>query len=157
MAQAHFCARTEAVEFFRWVLHEVGPFDPDFTGERDRSGSFMTDVVWPIVGLQLLDFSIFEVGEHHFDRIEHTHHARRLGIQVVANRIFEQSHIDPVVSFGHSNQFTEAANGRSRITTASHARERGHARIVPALNATILDQGEQLTLAHNGVVQVQSG
>ncbi len=50
----------------------------------------------------------------------------------------------------------EVADRFRRVAAAAHAAERGHARIVPAAHVAVLDQSEQLALAHHGVGEVEA-
>ena len=52
---------------------------------------------------------------------------------------------------------TEVADGLGRVAAAPHAREGGHARVVPAAHVPLLHEPQQLALAHDGVGDVEAG
>ena len=72
----------------------------------------------------------------------------------------EQDQLPVVVGdleLGDPDGFAEIPNCGRRIPTAADSGEGRHARVVPALDVSLIDQLEQLALTHDGVVEIQAG
>jgi hypothetical protein len=95
------------------------------------------------------------VGEHQAQRIEHGDRAWRARLEIVAQCLLEHAHVDPGVGTGHADAFAEQPYGLGRVAAAAQAHERGHARVVPAVDPTRRDQLLQPALARDGVAEVE--
>src|SRR5467141_2877428 len=65
--------------------------------------------------------------------------------------MFEHRKFQRAICFRNPNGPTEIADRFRSITTAPHAGERGHPRIIPTSDAFFLHQSEQLALAEQRV------
>ena len=77
-----------------------------------------------------------------------------MGVQVFADRMFEQGAVDDSVVFGVTDFFYEFMNGFRRVATATETANGRHPRVVPAGNEVFFDQLQEFSLAHDGVGQV---
>ena len=57
---------------------------------------------------------------------------------------------------GHADRFAELANGFRTHTTPTQASDGGHARIIPSGHVSFVHQPQQLALAEDGVIQLES-
>ena len=74
----------------------------------------------------------------------------------LANAVLEHAHFDQLVLLGHAAAFHEIAQRGRRIAAAAHAGNGRHARVVPAAHVAVVHQLEQLALAEQCVVELQS-
>ena len=88
-------------------------------------------------GTAALGFAGFEVGQGHFERIQHRHQARRGVFQLFANRAFQHAHIDDVFRFGNTGAFGKQAQAFGRIAAAAHTGNGRHTRVIPAGNVAV--------------------
>ena len=95
--------------------------------------------------------------DHHAQRAQHGHHARRALVEILADGVLEQRDVDQVLALGDADALAERADRLWREAAAPHADDRRHARIVPAGDVAFLDEREQLALAHDRVGEVQPG
>jgi hypothetical protein len=95
-----------------------------------------------------------EVGEHEPDRVEHREAARRAAVEVLAQAVLEHRELDHRVLLGHAGALPEHAQRGRREAAPARARERGHARVVPAVDQAFLHELHELALAHHRVVEV---
>lgn len=105
---------------------------------------------------EVLDLAFRVVGDHDFQRTQHAHGARGAVVQIVTDAEFEHAEVDHAVGTVGADHFAEVADRFRRVATAAEARQRGHARIVPAIDVLFIDQLLELALAGDGVVEVQT-
>ena len=106
---------------------------------------------------QLFGLTFRVVGDGDFQRLEHAHGTRRVGIQVVTDTELEYAHVDHAIRAGYANALAELANRRRRVAAATESAQRGHPRVIPAIHVLLVNQLLELALAGHGVVQVQAG
>ena len=105
---------------------------------------------------EVVDLVFRVVGDHHFQRTQYAHGARRVGVEVLADAEFEHAVVHYAVGTVGADHFAEITDRSRRVATAAEARQRGHARVVPAMHVFFIDQLLELALAGDGVVQVQA-
>ena len=71
--------------------------------------------------------------------------------------MLEQRHIGEAVELGQANGFAERPDARRGVPASTQPGNCRHAGIVPAVDMPFLHKRQQLTLAQDGVGQVQSG
>ena len=132
---------------------KVFAFDPEFRREGDLSAAetFVFRVVGEIEKFRMLRRQICQ---HEFQRIHHAHAARCGRIQFVAHAVFQHAVADHGILLGDTGTFPERADRGRGESTPPRPTERGHARIVPAVYQSILDQGHELALAHHGEIEI---
>ena len=108
-----------------------------------------------LTGFHLVHLALWIVVDHHPQRPQHRHHARRAPVQILAQVVFQQAQLDGAVGFRNADGFAEIADRLRRVAAPPDAGERGHARIVPAAHVPVLHQLQQLALAQQRVSQVQ--
>ena len=97
--QTYLLARSHAEEFFRSILHEVVALDPKIAREGD--GVCAVSLVLRVVNsLHLLSLTLRIVGDDEFNRVEHSRHAQRTLVQILANGSLEQRHVVESVELG---------------------------------------------------------
>ena len=105
--------------------------------------------------VDFLDLTLRVVGDDHLQRPEHDHHARRAPVQIFADAVLEQRHVDDVFFLGDADPRAEVADRFRRVAAPAQPADRRHARVVPAGDMLLLHQLQQLALAHHRVVQVE--
>ena len=115
-----------------------------------------TFIFWIVYRFQPFFLAFWVIGNHHFQRIEHAHDTLRDGIEVFACARFEQCHINDILAARNTDFLCKQADRCRRITSPAEPADSRHARIVPAAHVFVLYQLEQLALAHDSVVEVES-
>ena len=106
--------------------------------------------------LHLFHLAFGIVVDHHAQRAQHGHHARRALVQILAQEIFEQRKLGGAVGLRYAHAAAEIANRFRRVAAAAEPGNGGHARIVPAAAPVLLlDQLQQLALAQQRVGEIQ--
>ncbi len=153
-AQTHFTGRFQALVALRRLFHEVFTVNVDFPGKRQRAHAHVFfRMAWQF---EVFDLAFRVVGDDHFQRTQHAHGARCAVVEVVTNAEFEHAEIDHAVGTVGADHFAEVADRFRRVATAAEARQRGHPRIVPAIDVLLVNQLLELALAGDRVVQVQA-
>ena len=154
IAQTYALAQHQALVFLVGLFAEILFLDQDFMRERQAALAQIV-AVRMAGGGELFDAVFRIVGDHDLERIEHAHRPRRVVVQVVTNGVFEHRGIDHAVGTGHADRFAEVADRRRRIAAPTNTGQRGHARVVPAVDNVLVDQALELALAGDGVVEVE--
>ena len=96
------------------------------------------------------------VGQHHLERLEHTHGSRRIVFQIRAYGVIEHGNVDQAsVSACDTDHLAELADRGRCVTPPPHAGEGRHTWIIPAIDDAFIHQQFQLALGGDGVVQVE--
>ena len=106
--------------------------------------------------LHLFGLAFRIIRQHQLERPQHRHRARRAAVEILAHAVLEQADVDDVFLLRHADARAEVANRFRRVAAAAQARDGRHARIVPAGDVLLLDQLQQLALAHHRVIQVEA-
>ena len=109
VAQAHFAAGREAEILLGRIFAEIVLLDVEDFGKRHlaRAGGGVFGIV---DGLHLLDLALGIVVDHHAQRPQHGHHARRALVQVFAHVVFQQPEFDDAVGFRYADGAAEVAD-----------------------------------------------
>ena len=155
VAQTHLFAQHQTFVLLIGFFAEVSAIDPDFTAKGHFAGAHLRLVRmirhgddFVMAGRQVLN--------HHFQRIEHRHGARRVFVQIVANAGFQRRHLDHVILFGNADTAAELADRGGGVAATAQARYGQHARIVPAFHHVFADQLRQLALRHHRIFEVKT-
>ena len=156
ISQPHFASRCQPEKFLRRLFHKIFLLDIQHLAERHLacSGGSVFRIVHRV---QLVHLALGVVGNDNLQRIQYRHHARTGRVQMLTQTMFQQSIVDGAVELVDANGLTEAADRFRRETAPPHPAERGHPRVVPAADMLVLDKGQQFTLAHHRIGQVQPG
>ena len=97
------------------------------------------------------------VVDDQLERPQHRHGARGAVVEIVALEVLQHFDVraSPLVRDG-ADRSAEGADGFRREAAAANAGERGHARIVPAVDAVLLHELQQLALGQQRVGEVQA-
>ena len=95
------------------------------------------------------------VVEHELHRLQHRGGARRARVEIVAQRLFEQAVVDPLRLLLTPVRSAEELQALRRVAAPAQADDGGHARVVPAVDVLLLDELDQLALAHHHVGEVE--
>ena len=155
-AQAHLGAGGKAEVFRRRHLHEVLAIDVELAREGDEARACL-GVLGMVHRLHLLDKVRGVVRQDDLDGIEHSHVTRGGAVQHVAHGRFKEREVVGAFEFRDPDGLAEIADRFGRVTAASDARDRRHAGIIPSAHMAIIDELEQLALAHHRVVQIEPG
>jgi hypothetical protein len=156
IAQAHLPAGCQAEELLRRILHEVVALDPQLSGERHlaHAGALVLRVVDRV---HVLGLASGVVVEDHLQRVQHRHHPQRVLVEVLAEVVLQQLDLVHAVHLGDTDLVTEAADGSGCVAAPAHPDDGRQPRVVPTGHDTLLDQLQQLALAHQRVGEVQPG
>ena len=95
--------------------------------------------------------------DHDLERPQHRHAPLRRLVEMLADRELEHADIDDAVGLGDADALDEIAHRRGRHAAAAQARERRHARIVPAADMAAADQFREHALRQHRVSQIEPG
>ena len=154
VAQPHLLARRQSEELLGRVLHEVVALDPQLAREADLARA-RACVLRVVDGFQLLRLALRIVLDHHLERPQHGHAPQRAFVERLAHRELEHAGIDHAVGLGDADALDEIADRRRRHAAPTQARNRGHARIVPARDVPAPHQLRQHALGQHRVGHVQ--
>ncbi len=76
-------------------------------------------------------------------------------VEILANGVLEQRHVDEAVALGHPDSLAKRSNRLRCVSAPPQARERRHPRIVPTGDTPALNKLLQLALREHGVGQGQ--
>ena len=79
-----------------------------------------------------------------------------MAVEILTDSVLEEGHIDDTIVLRVADLIDEAADGLGRIATTTQPTDRRHARVIPACYVPLLDELEELTLAHHRVGEVQA-
>ena len=96
------------------------------------------------------------IREHQLQRAQHRHRPRRAAIEIFPHAVLEQADVDDIFFLRHADARAEVANRLRRVAAAAQPGHGRHSRIVPAVDVLLLDQLQQLALAHHRVIQVET-
>jgi hypothetical protein len=131
-----FATGFQAEILSRRILHEIVLLNVQFSRERHLAlTQFGSHGV--IQSRHHFDLVLRIIGQYDFERPHDSHAALRGSTQILPNAVFEQRHLDRILFFGYTNTFAKIAQCCRRIATASHARQCGHARIVPTADHAV--------------------
>ncbi len=107
--------------------------------------------------LELLALAFRIVLDHDLERPQHRHPAQRRLVEEFADAELQHADIDDAVGLGHADALDEFADRRRRHAAPLQARNRRHARIVPAGDMAVAHELGQHALGQQRVGQVQPG
>ena len=151
--QTNFVAREHAEVLLRGDFHEVVAFDPQFSGERDLSGSLLG--ILRILERAHLRLALGIVVDDHLERVQHDHTVLDLVLQIFADEELQLVIVHDVAGLGDADRVAERAQRLGRVAAASHARDGAQSRVVPALDEAFVHHALDVSLAHDGVGQAQ--
>src|SRR6185503_4822013 len=96
------------------------------------------------------------VVEDDFEWPQHGHNPGCSFVQVFANKVFEQLHLDNRLALGYADMVAECTNGLWGIPAAAKPFDRRQSWIIPTVHQFLFDQLKQHPLAHDGIGQVQA-
>ncbi len=139
-----------------WLLKKVLSFHPQVPGEGDRpgSGALVSGNIFDLKGLRP-PLGIVSNGE--LDRPEDCHDPPRCSVQILPKAVFQEAKLHSGGCLGNTVALREIPDGGRSVAPAAQAAEGRHTGIVPAGDPSLLHQLAELALAHDGVVDTQSG
>ena len=155
VAQPHLHPWAQAVVLGRRHFAEVVLLDVDDTRERHLAGA-RCSILGVVYGIQLLDLTLGVVLDDHFQRPQHGHDPRRGAVQVLAHEVLQILELHHVLALGDPDGLDERPDGFGRVAAPPHAGQSRHARVVPTADMPVLDEAQQLALAHDGVGDVEA-
>ena len=148
VAEADFGAGGETVIFRRRHFTEIVRFDVEFAAKGDlpRTGRCVFGIIDCFEKFRL---TLRVIGNNDFDRMQHSHCTLCLFVQIFANAVFKQRHVDGAVPLRHADDVAEILDGVCSISTAAVSGKGRHAGIIPAGNVPFFHQLQELALAQN--------
>ena len=125
--------------------------------QKGNSRSPMDGSSGLLTAVSVSTWSAWIVGDDQFQGTEDGHDARGDSVQMLADRVLQDVHVNRADESRHANRLAEVADRLGRVTAAPQAANRRHAWIVPARHVTFVDQLQQPPLAHHRVGQIQPG
>ena len=95
------------------------------------------------------------VGDHHLHRVKNGTDTDSTTVQVITDGTFKKGHIVEGIQFGVTDFIDEVHDTLRTVASATEPTDSRHAGIIPAVDELLIDQCQQITLRHQGVVQVQ--
>ena len=117
-------------EFLAVLFLEITLINQNFTGERKFTGTEI--LLRMILGGEHFQMIFRQIFNHHFQWIDDRHGTGSIFIQVGTQRVFQHGDIHHTVAAGHTDHVTEGTHRGRRKTTATHAGNGWHTRIIPA-------------------------
>ena len=96
------------------------------------------------------------VAQSNLQRIQHTHGAASIVIQIFTNKVLKLSDINNAIGFGNGQTIAKFAHRCRRHTATTKPGNRWHTRVIPAVHMPFIDQLLKLALAGHGVIQIQA-
>ena len=109
-----------------------------------------------VLDLEDLAFALGIVCDHELDRVQHTHRALGIGVEILAQAMLKEPVLDGARSLGNADALAEIADGKRREAAAAETAQRRHARIIPAGDIVLLHKLAQLALGHDGIVDAKA-
>lgn len=97
------------------------------------------------------------VGEGDLQRFLNDHIPVGPCVKILAHTPFQKLDVHHLVTLRDSDLLAEHLEGLGGVATAAHSAESRHTRIVPSGDKAFLDEFQKLSLAHQGIGEVQSG
>jgi hypothetical protein len=97
-----------------------------------------------------------KVGELEFEGVQYGAGSGRFGIEVVAQSDFQLAVLQPAARFAHAAALGQELQALGCVAPAAQAQDRGHARIIPAADMTVFDQGAQFAFAGDDVGEIEA-
>ena len=152
--QTHFLSRSHTEIFLRGIFHEVVAFYPQFAAEFD--GVCACRRIFRVVdSFHFLHLSFGIVGNDQLHRIDDCRYTGGTAVQVLADSAFQQGEVIQGIVSGITYLVYKFADGLGRVAATAETAESRHTGVVPTVYQMFFYQNQQVTLAHQGVVQVQ--
>ena len=155
IAQPHLLAGREPKVFFRRIFTKIFPLDVKDAGKRNRPTPHR-GIFRVIHRLDFLHLAFRVIGNDDAKGPEYRHDPLRTRIQVLPDEMLQQVHLHHAVALRHPDMLAKTSNRLRRIPAASQAHQRGQTRIIPSGHVPLLDEPQQLALAHDRVRQAQA-
>ncbi len=136
-------------------LAEVVLLDINLAGKGHLAGTG-GGVFGVVGGLDELLLTNRVVVDDQLEWVQHGHGAHGAAVEVVALVVLEHFDVGAAVGAGDAAGRAEGAEGFRGKAAAADAGQGGHAGIVPAADAVIFHELEQLALAEHGVGEVEA-
>ena len=137
-------------------FQEVVGLDPEVPGEADLPGPG-GGVHGVILHGDSLGLALGVVGDGELHRVEDTHDPLGGLVEVLPEAVLQEAVLHHVGGLGDADALTEVPDGAGGVAPAAQAAEGGHPGIVPAGDSPLLHQPAELALAHDGVVDAETG
>ena len=105
--------------------------------------------------LERLGVPVGEILQDDLQRAQDAHRALARRVEVLANGVLEERHVDHAVSLGDADALAEGADRRGSHAASSEAGERRHSRIVPSRHVLADDELLELSFALHRVSDVE--
>jgi len=155
IAQANTLAQHQALVLFIGLFSKVIGINVKLPGEWKLSFAkvFTRGMTR---GAQRFNLLFGVIRQHQLERMQNTHAARRVLIQVIANSVFEHGHVDNAIGARRSHHVAESPDGGGRKAPTTHTGYGGHPRIVPAGHYVLIHELFQLAFAGHRITGVES-
>jgi len=156
--EPHLVAGEEAEEALGRHFGKIVTLDPERRAEAEAAFAQLGPLrmrrrVAGFAGCRPEDLA--PVRQRELERIDHRHRARRLAFQVVAQRDVQAGVFGPATGLAGAGALAHQADRLGRVAAPAQADDGGHARVVPAVDDSLVDQGLELALAGDDVGDVQ--
>ena len=153
--EAHLLVGGETEELLGRVLHEVVALDPQLLAEGHGvlAGGGVLGVVGHVESLLL---ALGVVVDDQADGVDDGADAGGDAVEVVAHGMLEELDVVEGLVLGVADAADEVLDGVWGVAASAQAADGGHAGVVPAGHQALLDELEQLALAHDRVGEVEA-
>ena len=154
--EAHFTVRLHTKEFGRRYFGKIIGIDIKLLAEWYLTCAGF-GVVLVVRKIKVFNLVIGVVINYQLHGMKNGDASRSFVVELFTYAMLKQSDIDHAVRFGDTDTVAEIKDGRGGISTAAESAERGHTRVVPAVNDAVFDEISEITLGKDGVGYVETG
>ena len=152
--ETHFLARTETEEFLWSILHKVITLYPEFT--REYYVVCAICLVFRIVDSSAdILFSLREIGDDEFDRVDHSTDTDSTLVEVIAECRLEERHLVESIKLSITNLVDKCKNTLWTVTTAAETTDGRHTRIIPSVYYAFVDKDEEVSLREEDMCEIE--
>src|SRR5207244_2697833 len=144
--EAHFVTRRQPKEPFGRFLAEIILLNVQFSRERDfpRSHGWIFGIVH---GIEFFHLTLGIIVDHDLKWPQNRHDPGRMSVQIFPQGVFKHGDIYSTVPLRYTNALTKVSNRFGSVAAAAVPGQRGHSRIVPSADMTLLHQLQELSFA----------
>ena len=154
VAQTHLFARSQTEVALGRLHHEVRSVNIKFFAESKRSAAGF-GIFGIVDGNQRFNRRFRIVDDFHRNRVQDRQKTRRSSVEFFSYAVFQTDHICHTVKFGDAHALDEVSDCCGVNSSAAQSADRGHTRIIPAVDMVFFDQLQKFAFAHDGIVEVQ--
>ena len=112
-------------------------------------------VLWIVDSRQLLNLSLWIVGDNYFHRIQYSTDANGAAVKIIADSTLQKSHLVESIVSGIANLIDKLDDTFGTVASATETADGWHTGIIPSVHKTFVHQCQQVAFRHQRIAQVQ--